>query len=201
VIRNNIPRRIDSYKRSKRSKIIKFFLVEFLYEKILFAVIVPIFISLATFSYISNNFSGILKHENNIDELSRQFTSTGEITNGPGQVNIEDFHFTVDDAYQENGKYIVVIHIAPINGKKSSDYYVKINNQDEKIKLNNVCLTIDQNTKGTTYYSIGVYSNKGVLVNNLLSIELTNDFKEKLRTLIEQKPKNNIAKWFLDTFK
>lgn len=60
---------------------------------------------------------------------------------------------------------------------------------------------MDINTKDTTSYYINIYTNKGILVNNLYSIELTKEFKKKIRTLIETNPNNPVARLFLNTFK
>lgn len=192
-----LPSRKETHKKSKKlDMFFKFFKI--LLDKIL----IPTFISLATFAYITNNYSSILKYEKYIDELEGKLTNSFTYAKAPGSENIEDFHFSIEDTYQDNSNYVLVLKIWPENKEKSSDdYYALVNNQGRKINLNNVKLMLDQNTDLTTSYIINIYTNKGILVDNSIQLESTFEFEEKIRALIEQKPKSKLAKLFLDTFK
>ncbi|AIQ61966.1 hypothetical protein PSTEL_01320 [Paenibacillus stellifer] len=190
-----IVSRKQTHKKSKREFLMKL-IFGFIWNRILWGVIISAFINLAMYSYITNSYMTYIVTE---ERLQNIIVRTIITIYGIDSVENVKFFIDTEDVMKENEGLILAFSIIPEGSDiKSGDYKVEIMN--EEMDLSNVRLNISNYLNNTV--GINIYNREtNKLVNNMYSVRFTERQDKQIREVLNTESRSKTAKWFLETFK
>ncbi|WP_339221935.1 hypothetical protein [Paenibacillus sp. FSL W7-1332] len=192
----NISRK-ETHKRGKHSFIIEKCL-GFIWNKIIWGIVLSVFINLAAYSFITNNHKTYMTTEENI---KKRLTNTITAAIGLDSVKKIEFYYKIK-GYEYNERFgITSANYAffPVDPALRIEDFKAVINKDQESDLDKIKISNDRGPYG---YGIEIYDrNTNELVNNLYSLEITERDEVEIREIIKTESTSKLAKWFLDTFK
>ncbi|KZS46449.1 hypothetical protein AWU65_11245 [Paenibacillus glucanolyticus] len=188
--------RKEIHKKSKYQEFLIFMLKEILWNRFLWGILVSVFINLAAYSYITNNYSTYMDTEENIKKV---LTNTVTISHGIER-NIEKvkFDYEVSEVVLDKDNKIGYVEMVflPLDPILEASEFVISTGGGKEMELDNVRLY------GEGTYGVSIYNKKtNELVNNMITLGYSLREEKEIKEILKTESTSKPAKWFLNTFK